>query len=60
MEPAPRNCEATYRWSFSREAGKRLLYFAQSNFAWSRWSELNRQPIAYEAIALPVELHRPV
>ena len=25
---------------------------------WSRWPESNRRPIAYEAIALPAELHR--
>ena len=26
--------------------------------SWSRWSESNRRPLAYEAIALPTELHR--
>ena len=25
---------------------------------WSRWSESNRQPMVYDTIALPIELHR--
>ena len=33
------------------------MYFSKLNL-WSWWQESNLQPIAYKAIALPIELHQ--